>query len=86
MAISHLQLTWANKPGCRLAVAEFWRAEDDLWLTIFLNDKDKDNTLRIEVLPSVAERKTHLLDFAELEQKIEHAKRELLAMVTSGEN
>ena len=74
------QLVWANKPGCSRAVAELWLGENDLWFTIFVDDKD--NSLRVEVLPSPHKDSIFLLDFIEVERLISIAKRELLSMVT----
>jgi len=81
MEMSHPQLIWANKPGCSKAVAELWIGETDLWLTIFVDDKDKK--LKIEVLPSATERAAHLIDFLEVERLVETAKHELLATADS---
>jgi hypothetical protein len=44
---------------------------------------DNDKRLKVEVLPSVTERKAHLIDFSEVERLVESAKHELLAMAES---
>lgn len=41
METSKLNLIWANKPGCSLAVAEFWIGREQLWFTIFLDEDDQ---------------------------------------------
>jgi hypothetical protein len=73
-----LQLIWANKPGCSKAVAEFWIGDDDLWFTVFMDDKDK--SLKVEVLPPAVARTAHVIDLSDVEHLIETAKHELLAM------
>jgi len=81
MGMSHPHLIWANKPGCRKAVAEVWIGESDLWFTIFVDDIDK--TLKMEVFPPRTERSAQVIDFREVERLVEAAKRELLAMADS---
>jgi hypothetical protein len=78
MATSKLNLIWANKPGCNLAVAEFWIGRERLWFTIFFDEDDRQ--LRIEVLPPLGDAQVSLVDFSEAEHLIEAAKSELLAM------
>jgi len=78
MKTSKLNLIWANKPGCSLAVAEFWIGREQLWFTIFFDEDDR--RLRIELLPPLGEPTISLVDLSEAEGLIETAKRELLAM------
>lgn len=83
MKTSKLNLIWANKPGCSLAVAEIWIDRDHLWITIFLDEKDR--RLKVEVLPPLGGACAALLDLSEAVNLIEHARRDLLAM-SSGNN
>ena len=75
---STINLIWASKPGCSLAVAEFWIGRERLWFTLYLDDND--GVLKIELLPSLGETSTCLVDFAETQRLIGDAKRDLLAM------
>ena len=78
METSKLNLIWANKPGCSLAVAEFWIGREQLWFTIFLDEDDQH--LKIELLPPPGGAIANLVDLSEAERLIEAAKRDLLAM------
>ena len=78
MKASKLNLIWANKPGCSLAVAEFWIGREQLWFTVFFDEDDRQ--LKIELLPPLGEATAYLVDFSEAERLIETAKRDLLAM------
>ena len=78
MTTSKLNLIWANKPGCRLAVAEFWIGREHLWFTLFIDDND--GKLKFELLPPHDNALTYLVDFLEAERLIDEAKRSLLAM------
>ena len=78
MGTSKLNLIWANKPGCSLAVAEFWIGREQLWFTLFFDEEDCK--LKIELLPSPGEAVTNLLDLSEAERLIESAKSALLTM------
>ena len=79
MTEAKLSLIWANKPGCRLCVAELWIGRDQLWLTIFVDDND--GKLKLELLPPLHQTASYLLDFTEAEHLIEKAKGDLLAML-----
>ena len=78
MTTSKLDLIWANKPGCSLAVAEIWIGREHLWFTLFIDDNDRK--LKIELLPPNDKPITYLVDLMEAEHLIDEAKRGLLAM------
>jgi hypothetical protein len=80
MTTSKLTLIWANKPGCSLAVAEFWIGEEQLWFTVFFDEDDRQ--LKIELLPPLGEATATatLVDLSEVECLIETAKRDLWVM------
>ena len=73
-----LSLIWASKPGCNLVVAEFWIGRERLWFTLYHDDND--GTLKIELLPTLGETSTLVVNFTEAQRLIENAKRDLLAM------
>lgn len=75
---SALNLIWADKPGCSLVAAEFWIGRERLWFTLYHDDTDQ--TLKIELLPTLGEASTLLVDFTEAQRLIENAKCDLLAM------
>ncbi len=78
METSALNLVWANKPGCSLAVAELWLGREQLWLTLFFDESD--SRIKIELLPPIGMTTAKLVDFSKAECLIEEAKRDLLAM------
>ncbi len=81
MTTAKLNVIWANKPGCRLAVAEFWVGRDYLWMVLFVDD---DNAaIRVELLPPVPGSPTFVFDLDEAERLIAAAKQDLLAMAGS---
>ena len=78
MSTSNVNLIWANKPGCSLAVAEVWIGRERLWFTIYIDDEDQ--RLKVELLTSTGGENAALVELSEVEHLIESAKRDLLEM------
>lgn len=78
-----MHVIWANKPGCSLAVAEFWIDREELWFVMFVDDSDR--SLKIELLPSLGRTATSIVELATVQRLIEKAKCDLEAMIRSSE-
>ena len=74
-----MHLIWANKPGCSLAVAEFWIDQDQLWFVMFVDDSD--HSLKIEQLPSLGRTATTIVELATVQQLLEKARGDLEEMI-----
>ncbi|WZO97920.1 hypothetical protein EP7_004972 [Isosphaeraceae bacterium EP7] len=80
MTTTKLNMVWANRPDSRLAVAEIWVGREHLWITIFMDDRDRQ--LKIELLPPPGETVVYLVELSAAERLIETAKRDLLTMAS----
>ena len=74
-----MHLICANKPGCTLAVAEFWLDRDRLWFVMFVDDSDR--SLKIELLPSLGRTETTIVELSEVQRLLETARCDLEIMI-----